>query len=256
MLVAVTREVSAALDRCELTHQERVPIDVGVAREQHAADERQLAEAGCAGRRLAAGPDMPDSVFVEDLAVVLGEVALVSRPGADSRRVETPAVAEILGSYRPIRRLEAPATADGGDVLVVGRRVFVGRSTRTNAAAAEQMRRMLDEHGYSVVSVEVRGCLHLKSAVTSLGEGALLMNRAWAPAEPFSSFAIVDVDPAEPQAANVLRVGDLIICPSAFPRTRRRIEALRLGARVRAVDVSELAKAEGGVTCCSLVFSQ
>ena len=253
-MVAVTREVSSALERCELTYRARVAIDVATARVQHAEYERCLEEAGCAVRRAAAGSEMADSVFVEDIAVVFDELALLTRPGAASRRVEMPAIAEILAPYRPLCPIEPPGTVDGGDVLVIGRRVFIGHSSRTNAAGIDQIRRILSAYGYTVDGVEIGGCLHLKSAATALDARTLLVNRTWAPLEAFSGFAIVDVDPAEPDGANALRVGDTIIYPSAFPRTRRRIEARGIGARVEPVDVSELGKAEGGVTCCSLVF--
>ena len=251
-LVAVTREVSPAIGRCELTHLPRRAIDVDLARAEHAAYERCLAGAGCTIRRLAAGPDMPDSVFVEDIAVVFDEIAIVTGPGAPSRRLETPAVAEALGRYRSLQYLEAPATADGGDVLVVGKKVFVGCSSRTNAAAIDQMRQALGQYGYIVLGVGVGGCLHLKSAVTALADDLLLINRDWVPTETFSTFDLIDVDPNEPSGANALRVGGEVIYAASFPRTRERLE--RRGLRVRSVDVSEIAKAEGAITCCSLIF--
>jgi dimethylargininase len=252
MLIAITREVSPALERCELTHLARTPIDLDRARAQHDTYEQCLVEAVCPVERLTADGTMPDSVFVEDIAVVFDELALITRPGAASRRVETPAVAEALARYRPLRYIEWPGTVDGGDVLVAGQRVFVGRSSRTNADGIEQMRHILEPYGYTVEGAGVTGCLHLKSAVTAVGADLLLMNRAWTEADRFSGFAIVDVDPAEPYAANALCVGDLLIFPAAFPLTQRRLEAR--GLQVRTVDVSEFAKAEGGVTCCSLVF--
>jgi dimethylargininase len=252
MLIAITREVSPALERCELTHLARTPIDLGRARAQHDAYEQCLVEAVCPVERLTADDTMPDSVFIEDIAVVFDELALVTRPGAASRRAETPAVAEALARYRPLRYIEWPGTVDGGDVLVSGQRVFVGRSSRTNADGIEQMRHILEPYAYTVDAVDVTGCLHLKSAVTTVATDVLLMNRAWTDAAQFSGFTIIDVDPAEPYAANALCVGDLIIFPAAFPLTRQRLEAR--GLQARTVDVSEFAKAEGGVTCCSLVF--
>jgi dimethylargininase len=194
---------------------------------------------------------MPDSVFVEDTAIVFDELAIVTQPGAVSRRVETAAVAEALGRYREVRRIMLPGTVDGGDVLVVGRRVFVGRSSRTNEAGIDQMRRMLTPYSYEVEAIEVRGCLHLKSAVTAVDDDLLLTNRAWLPLDPFARFDRVEVHPGEPSAANALWVGDLVIYPAAFPRTLGRLR--RRGLRVRTVDASELAKAEGAVTCCSLI---
>ncbi len=251
-MIAITRDVSTALERCELTHLARTPIDVSRARVQHEAYERCLAEAGCRVERLTADDTMPDSVFVEDIGVVVAEVALITRPGAESRRLETPAIADALGRYRTLLAIDAPGTVDGGDVLVAGRRVFVGHSSRTNAAGIDQMRQLLGPFGYTVQGVDVTGCLHLKSAVTEVADGVLLMNGDWTRAREFHGFTIVDVDPAEPFAANALRLGDRVIFPAAFPRTRARLETH--GLRVRTVDADELAKAEGGVTCCSLVF--
>ena len=250
--MALTREVSPAIARCELTHLPRAPVDVGVARAQHRAYEQCLAEAGCAVVRLGAGPEMADSVFVEDIAIVFDEVAIVTRPGAPSRRQETPGVAEALGRYRLLRQIEAPATADGGDVLVVGRKVFVGCSSRTNPAAIDQMRQVLGPYGYTVMGVDVSGCLHLKSAVTRVADDRLLINREWISIEPFSTFDLIDVHPDEPYGANALRVGGEVVYAASFPRTRDRLE--QSGLCLRSVDVSEIAKAEGALTCCSLIF--
>jgi dimethylargininase len=250
--VAITRAVSPALADCELTWQTRVPIDVDVARAQHVEYEAALAAAGYRIERLDADAAMPDSVFVEDMAIVFDEVAILTRPGADSRRREMPAIAAALGAYRRLEVIQAPGTVDGGDVLVAGRRVFVGRSTRTNESAAQQIRRLLAPFGYTVTDTDVRGCLHLKSAVTALGEDRLLVNPEWIDAAVFDGFTLVDIAPEEPSAANALRLCDRIIFPKAFPRTADRLASL--GLRLDLVEASELAKAEGAVTCCSLII--
>ena len=252
MRIAITRGVSPAIGRCELTHLARSPIDLDVARAEHAAYERCLAEAGCRVHHLEASPDLPDSVFVEDVAVVLDELAVIARPGAASRRAETEEVATVLATCRPLRRLEAPATLDGGDVVVAGRRVFVGRSGRTNDEGIDALGRLLAPHGYTVEAVDVSGCLHLKSAATRVADGLLLVNPAWVNPAAFHPLAAVEVDPAEPFAANALAIGVRVIHAAAFPRTRARLEAR--GLAVAAVAAGELAKAEGAVTCCSLVF--
>ena len=181
MRLALTREISPAIAHCELTHLEREAIDVDRARTQHAAYEACLRDAGCRVERLAALPDMVDAVFIEDTAVVFDEIAIITRPGAASRRAETAGVADALRKYRPLYQMESPATADGGDVLVVGHQVLVGRSSRTNDAGIDEMRRVLTPFGYQVVAIEVRGCLHLKSAATAVGDNLLLMNPAWLP---------------------------------------------------------------------------
>ena len=253
MLMALTREISPAFESCQLTHLPRVPIDVDRAREQHAAYEWALVQEGCTVRRLDAGRDMPDSVFIEDIAVVLEEGAVICRPGAEPRLAETPGVVDALVRHgRPLQQIQAPGTLDGGDVLVVGRDVFVGASARTNRAAIDQLSGMLAAVGYTVRAVPVRGCLHLKSAVTAVAPDILLINREWVPADAFRGLSLVDIDPEEPHAANALTIGDAVIYPASFPRTRERLE--RRGLRVRPVAVDELQKAEGAVTCCSLIF--
>jgi dimethylargininase len=253
MIWALTRDVSDAFDRCQLTHLARVPIDVERARAQHDAYEWALVELGCTVRRIDAGPDLPDSVFIEDTAVLLPEAAVIARPGAESRQPETAGVRAALGRFgMPMRDIMEPGTLDGGDVLVLGRQVFIGSSTRTNATAVNQMRRFLRPLGYKVRIVPVEGCLHLKSAVTAVAPDTVLINRDWVPPDAFTDLETVDVDPDEPAGANALLVGDVVVYAAGFPKTRARLEAK--GFRVRTVDVDELAKAEGGVTCCSLVF--
>jgi dimethylargininase len=250
--VALTRDVSPAIANAELTNLPRVPIDATLAARQHAEYERVLTELGCSVVRLPAGPDMADSVFVDDTAVVLEEIALIAHLGAPSRRPETEGVEEWLKHHRLLGHIEAPGTLDGGDVLPVGRSVFVGRTSRTNEVGIEQASRVLEYFGYTLHPVTVRGCLHLKSAVTAVADDVLVINRACVPADAFSGFDLIDVDPSEPGAANVARVGDRLICAAAFPRTRERLE--RRGLTVSSVDLSEIAKAEGAVTCCSLIF--
>ncbi len=252
-LLALTRPVSPRLADCELTHLRREPIDVGRARAQHRAYEECLRALGCDVRALPAAPDHADSVFVEDTAVVFDELAVVTRPGAVSRRAEVEAVAHALAAFRPQRAIAAPGTVDGGDVLVVGRAVFVGRSTRTNAEGVAQLARIVEPHGYSVQALDVTSCLHLKSAATAVAPGTVLLNPDWVDARAFRAFERIDVDPAEPLGANALDVAGTVVYAAAFPRTRERLE--RQGRAVRAIDMSELAKAEGAVTCCSLVFA-
>jgi dimethylargininase len=251
--LAFTRGVTDAIVHCELTHRQRVPIDVGVARAQHERYEEALRAVGCAVQRVDPAADLPDAVFVEDAAVVVDEIAVMTRPGAKSRRAELPAVERALAPHRPLARIVAPATLDGGDVLVAARHVFVGHSSRSNAAGAAQLAAVLRPFGYVVTVVPVRDCLHLKSAVTALSDTTLLVNRDWVAVESFRGFDLLDVHPLEPFAANVLRIGNALIYPAEFPRTQERIE--RRGRSVHAVPAAELAKAEGGVTCCSVLVA-
>jgi dimethylargininase len=252
MLLALTRAVPPSIVGCELTHLTREPIDVPRAESQHHAYEALLQRLGCRVQRLSETPELPDSVFVEDTAVVLDEVAVISRPGATSRRAETESVATALAEHRSLRCIEAPATLDGGDVLRLGQRVFVGLSKRTNRDGVQQLATLLAPFGYDVTGLEVRGALHLKSAVTVVGDDTVLLNPDWCDASHFRSFHRIEVHPAEPFGANALPIDDVLVYSGAAPRTRERLQ--KAGFAVEAVDVSELAKAEAGVTCCSLIF--
>lgn len=249
--LALTRPVSDRFAECELTHLAREPIDVARARAQHAAYEAALRACGCEVRPLPTLHEQPDAVFVEDAAIVLDELAVIARPGAESRRAETASVAAALAPLRPLRFVSEPATLDGGDVLLLGRRVFVGLSSRSNAEAVAQLREWLEPFGYAVTGVAVSGALHLKSAATSLGAGTLLVNPAWVDPAVFGEPVVIEVHPGEPHAANALALDRRVILPAAFPRTAGRMSAF--GLEVVPVEVTELAKAEGGVTCCSLI---
>jgi len=251
MLIAYTRAVSPTLADCELTHLERLPLDVARAAVEHDAYEALLEMLGTTVRRLPPAPDLPDAVFVEDTAIVLDEIAVITRPGAASRRLETLSVASVLAAHRPLAHIASPATLDGGDVLVAGRTIFAGLSSRTTRDAVDQLARAVQPFGYDVVPVEFQGCLHLKSAVTRVADNLLLLNPAWVDAAAFPGYRALPVDPAEPHAANALMLGGSVVHPSHFPRTRARMEAE--GLRVAAVAMTELAKAEAGVTCCSLL---
>jgi dimethylargininase len=235
-----------------LTHLARQSIDVATAQEQHHQYEDRLKELGLEVLRLPADPDLPDSVFVEDTAVVVDKLAVIARPGAESRRAETLSVGEALKPYRELLHIEPPGTLDGGDALFMGKTLFAGLSERSNPAGIEQLGDALRHHGYRIRAVELKGCLHLKSAVTEVAEGTLLINRRWVDGSVFGRADLIDVDPSEPFGANALRVAETVIYPRAYPRTRMILEDR--GISVTPVNMSELAKAEGGVTCCSLIL--
>jgi dimethylargininase len=253
VLQAITRAVSPSIGRCELTHIARASINFDLACLQHQRYVQCLKSLGCETHCLPAQPELPDSVFVEDTCVVLDELAVMTRPGAESRRPEISAVAVAIKQFRELCFIQPPGTLDGGDVLRIGRRLFAGRSTRTNDAGIDQLRQFTSPCGYTVTTVPIAGCLHLKSAVSTVGENTVLANRPWVKTEAIGDVQLIDVDPNEPMAANALLVGQGVIFPAEFPATRRRLEAA--GVHVVAVEMSELAKAEGGVTCCSLVFA-
>lgn len=253
MLLAITRDVGPRFNECEITHIDRSPIDVNVAQSQHHGYVQALKEIGCAVLELPAEADLPDSVFVEDTAVVLPDVALITRPGADSRKPETASIVRALRPYRELVFIESTATVDGGDVLVLGKNIYVGMSTRSNQAAVNQMNNLLGKYGYEVNGVEMHDCLHLKTAVTRVDDQTLLINRKWVDIENFEGFDLIDVDESEPFAANCLPINHSIIFPVAFPETGAKLEAR--GYKLKPVVVDELAKAEGAVTCCSLIIA-
>ncbi len=252
MQIAITRQVSRSIVNCELTHLARTPIDVRRARAQHREYEEALKRLGLAVLSLPEEPDLPDAVFVEDTALVLDECAVILRPGAESRRQETESIAATLAPYRKLLHIEPPARVDGGDILRLGQRVYVGLSSRSDTNALEQLQAQLDRFGYKVVAAEFSGCLHLKSAVTQVDSETILLNPEWVEGSSFPGVKRIEVDPSEGYAANAVLIGNTIIYPESYPRTERRLR--EAGIQIVTVPADELAKAEGAVTCCSLIF--
>jgi dimethylargininase len=254
MLTAITRAVSPGVVHCELTFLPRQPIDLTKAGEQHRAYERLLEKLGAQVISLAAEPTLPDSMFVEDPAIVLDELAVILPLGTKSRFLEGVSLARALSTFRTLEYVTPPATLEGGDVLRIGRTLYAGLSSRSNAEGLRQLTTILAPHGYEVVAAPVTGCLHLKSGVTYLGRNTLLANRTWFDPAPFTdrNFDWIEVAPDDPHAANALALNDTVIFAASFPRTRARIEAA--GFHVTPLDISELQKAESGLTCSSLLF--
>lgn len=252
MLTGLTRAVSPTMSSCELTYLARQEIDIAKAIKQHDHYKQCLASLGVHVISLPAEPSMPDAVFVEDPVIVVDEVAVMTRTGAESRRKEAASLAEALAPFRPLRHMREPATLEGGDVLRVGSDVLVGLSPRTNQAGVAQLAAELEPFGYKVKPVPVGGALHFKTACSSLGDGTLLVNRAWTDAAALDGYKLIDVAEDEPWAANVLRIGETVLMPAGFPRTEAILR--REGLQVQALDVSELQKAEGSVTCMSVIF--
>lgn len=253
-MIAITRDISPRFNECEITHIERTPIDLDVARAQHHEYVQALKFLGCDVFELHAESDLPDSVFVEDPAFILPEIAVITRPGADSRKPETESIIRALMPFIQYMQLKAPATLDGGDVLVLGKQIYIGLSTRSNQEAINQLNEMLGAYGYSVTGVQMHDCLHLKSAITRVDDSTVLINPNWVDTHHFEGFNWIEIDPSEPFAANCLPIEGSIIYPTAFPKTLAKLEMA--GFKVVTVDVSELAKAEGAVTCCSLIINK
>ena len=251
--VAVTRELTAAIGNCELTFLHRSAIDFALAQQQHRDYQSALSSLGCEVVVVPAPPGLADSVFIEDTALVLDDIAVMLRPGVASRQPEVAGVAEVLQQYKPLKAIEPPGTIDGGDLLRVGNRIFAGLSTRSNQSGIQQLRDIVSDFGMTVETVETTKCLHLKSAVSEVAPGTLLINTDWISSSAFKDFELIPVDKEETHAANALRIGENLIYPSSFPRTMDVL--MNRGIDVIPVDLTELQKAEGAVTCCSLVFS-
>jgi dimethylargininase len=253
LLTALVRGVAPSIVNCELTFLEREPIDHGRALAQHAAYRRFLEGCGASVLELPTDPALPDCCFVEDTAVVLGDVAVITRPGAASRRGETAAIEEALAARRRLERIEQPGTLEGGDVLVMGRRIFVGRTARTNDAGIAALARIAKPLGYDTIAVEVHGCLHLKSAVAGIDDETVVTQPAWIDTAPFTRLRQLPVAEGESWAANVRRIGPVVGVHTAFPRTA---EIIAKHAEVRSVDISEFLKAEAGMTCLSVLLGE
>jgi len=254
MLIAITRPPSESIADCQLTHIGRDPIDVPRAIEQHRAYRALLAELGAELVTLDPLDEHPDAVFIEDAVITLDEVAILCRMGAPTRRSETTAFEPIIAAYRQTHRMTAPATLEGGDVILAGRTLFVGRSTRTNDEGAGQLRAFTEPLGYRVIQIDVRGCLHLSTGASYLGDGVILANPDWIDADAFEGCRVIPVDPSDPWAANTMTVNGVIVMTEPADATKSMLESR--GYTVRTVDISELMKAEGSLTCMRQLFTR
>jgi dimethylargininase len=219
---------------------------------QHRAYAQALREAGLSVEILPVLDGFPDAYFVEDVAVVVPELAVITRPGAEARRGETNHIVTALAAHRRVVYLEAPATLDGGDVLVVGRRVFVGVSARTNEAGVGALRGQLEPLGYSVCAIPVAAGLHFKSSVNLIGGNTLVASSGFVGRPEFDGFEMIEVSDAEVYAANLLRVNDHLLVAAGFPELTSRLRDRGFG--LRELDMSEAEKMDGGLTCLSLRF--
>lgn len=252
-MTAITHLPSPALSRCQLTHLARESIDLNLSSRQHAGYRSALAACGATVVTLDTNLAHPDCCFVEDTAIVLDEVAVLTPMGTPARAAEPAGIEPELLKYREVVRILPPASLEGGDVLRIGKTLYVGSSGRTCAAGIEALQAAVRRFGYAVLPVPVTDCLHLKTAVTALPDDTLLVNPAWLPADAIPGLPRLAVDPAEPWGANVVRLGNTVIAAAAFPRTNDRLRTRDYD--VHTVDLSEFAKAEGGVTCLSLLIA-
>lgn len=253
MLKVITRGVSRSITDCQLTFLPRQPIDPLKARQQHQAYESLLREMGAEVISLPVEPDLPDAVFVEDTSVVVDEMAVITRMGAVKRRPEAQSVAPVLSQYRPLQFINSSGTLEGGDVIRVGRTLYVGVSGRTSHDGIAQLQSLLRPYDYQVKPVEVKGCLHLSTGCCYAGRHTMLVNRSWIDASALDDFDLLDVPESEAWAANIISIDDTVLVSASFPETKALLD--ERGFRVRTIDISELEKAEAGLTCMSIVFA-
>jgi dimethylargininase len=252
MLSAITHKVSPRINECELTFVQRSTIDYELAARQHDGYEATLARLGVEITSLSENEAFPDSSFVEDTAIVIDELAIICSLGVPSRRGESSVIAKELSRYRELIYISLPATIEGGDVLRVGKRILVGHSKRTNLLGINELARILKPFDYQVTAVDTRGSLHLKSACSAINDETLFVNPNWIETDWLSDFKILRTPVAEPGSANVLRVGETVCVQAGFPRAVELVEGV--ADRVETIDMSELRKAEAGLTCCSIIF--
>ncbi len=224
--------------------------DLELALEQHDAYVRCLESLGLTAEVLPAASGFPDACFVEDTAVVTREIAVISRPGAPSRQGETESMIGPLSAHRALARIEAPGTLDGGDILQVGKRFFIGVSDRTNEEGAQQLAAILTVHGYQSSIINVAAGLHLKSSLNFVGENTMLVTADFAGHPSITDFKQIVCPEGEEYAANTLLVNGTLIMPAGYPRTRALLESL--GLPIVELDTSEYRKMDGGLTCLSL----
>jgi dimethylargininase len=251
-MIAITRQVSSSINDCELSYIGRVRIDVDRAREQHRAYVACLESLGITVKVLPEAPELPDAVFVEDTAVVLSLYAIATNPGAASRRAEVDAVANAISPYMAVERMSGPGTVDGGDVMRVGNTLYVGRTPRSTDSGILELTALAAPHGVEVRPVRVDGCLHYKSGASNIGRDTVLANPEWVDIAELDGLRVIEVDPTEPWAANTVKVDETVVVSSAFPRTVERLKAE--GFTVVTLDVSEFQKAEGGLSCLSILI--
>lgn len=252
-LFALTHLPSPAMQACQLTYLDRQTIDYQRALSQHRAYCEALLTCGVEVRTLSMNSSMPDSAFVEDCVIVLDELAIITSMGTQARREELAGIEPEVARLRPVKRISLPATLEGGDVLRVGRRIYVGLSPRTNIQGIQALMAIVEPLGYQLIPVGVHGCLHLKTGCTALDGETLLLNPEWVDVEPFQGFGRISVPHNEPWGANVLRIQQILLMNAAFPETLEMVQSA--GHTVQPVDISEFLKAEAGLTCLSLLFA-
>ena len=252
MLRALVRPPGDSFARAISAQEPRPTIDPGMARQQHAVYCAALRQAGVEVLELAADERYPDGCFVQDTAVIFEGLAVVARFGVESRQSEQQAVRQALQGHKRLVEIRAPATLEGGDVLAIGNKLFVGLSTRTDRGGFVQLRDLVELEGGSVEALQVPEGLHLLSGCTYLGQGVVLAIDLYADLPAFAGLDVIGVPSKESYAANALGLGDYVLLPEGYPQTAARIR--ERGFEILGVPLSEFAKADGGATCLSLLF--
>lgn len=253
MLTAITHSPSSLLNNCELTFLRPEKINFEKAKRQHKNYCQMLEKCDVKVLVLNKNTDLPDSAFVEDTAIVLDEIAIITPMGVASRQNETKLIEIELEPFRPIVKVESPAKIEGGDVLRIGKNLYVGNSTRTNTKGIKALAKIVKPFGYKVIEVKVHNSLHLKTACMALDDETILFNPKWFDSEVFKDFRKIEISSNEPFAGNILKIKDTICIHSGFSKTREIIE--KLGFKTKKIDISEFLKAEAGLTCLSLIFN-
>lgn len=253
-MLALVHVPSPLLDTGQRTFVSCTVLDADRAARQHRNYALALTACGAEVVTLEDNAGEADGVFLEDVAIVLDEVAVLATMGTEARQAEPGGVRGALEQHRKVQPIEHPARIEGGDVLRIGRQLLVGLSKRTDAIGAQALAAIAEPLGYTVTTVPMHGCLHLKTACTALPDGRLLVNPNWIDTEALSGFEHIWIPPEEPWGANTLPLGQTVLLPSANVETGELIQ--NLGFQVKSVDISEFAKAEGGVTCLSIIVSE
>jgi dimethylargininase len=252
MLRAFTRAVSTCIGDCELTFRDRETIDYEQAVRQHDEYCGLLRDHGIEVTKLNASDTLPDCCFVEDTAIIVDEVGIITSMGAASRRSETLLIEQELSRFREIKHIRLPAKLEGGDVVRLGKKVFVGLSSRTNAEGVEALKKILEPFGYHVIPVKVKGSLHLSTACSAINEETVLTNPRWIDQEAFKSVNVLTIPEDEPWAANTLRINGTLCVEAGVPRTIDLVSGL--AKKVEVLNISEFRKAEGSLSCLSIIF--
>lgn len=251
-LTVITHLPSHKLQDCELTFVESEKIDIEKAQQEHQEYCEMLKRCGAEVIILDRNNDLADSVFVEDPIIVFDEIAVLTSMGVESRRKESQYLKEVFSKYRDVEEIKLPAKIEGGDVLKIGKKIFVGLSVRTNQEGITCLKNIIKPYGYEVIVVKVLGCLHLKTGCTALDDNTILINSKWVDDNAFKGFKKIEVPLSEPFGANILKINDVICMNKSFTKTLDLVKSL--GYKTDCCDISEFVKAEAGLTCMSVPF--